>query len=105
MLFEKKSLRTRLSFEIAMKELGGDAIFLNKDDIHLGEKETIEDTARVISRMADVAMIRCFLHKTLTDFAKASTIPVINGLTDLSHPCQILAALACFKEHFSNLEK
>jgi ornithine carbamoyltransferase len=101
MLFEKNSLRTRLSFDIGFKELGGGTITLNKNDIHLGEKETVADTSKVISLMGHMVMVRCYDHnKTLLDFAKNSSIPVINALTDYSHPCQIIAALSAFKKHF-----
>ena len=78
MIFEKNSLRTRLSFDIAIKELGGHSSILNKSDIHLGEKETIEDTVKVISRMADMLMIRAYSHDMLIKAAKNATIPVIN---------------------------
>jgi len=101
MIFEKLSLRTRLSFEIGFQEMGGKVVFLTKNDIHLGEKETVQDTAKVISSMAHIALIRCYSHEgTLLEFAKNSSISLINGLTDYSHPCQIIAALACFKKHF-----
>ena len=101
MIFEKNSLRTRISFDIGFAEMGGHTIYLNKNDIHLGEKEAVSDTSKVISKMAHLVMIRCYKHKeTLLDFAYNSSVPVINGLTDYSHPCQIIAALSAFKNHF-----
>lgn len=91
MVFEKSSTRTRISFEVGMYELGGTALFLSKNDIQMGRGEPIKDTARVISRMCDMAMLRVNSHKTLDEFAKFSTIPVINGLSELFHPVQIMA--------------
>ena len=91
MIFEKSSTRTRVSFEIGMYQLGGHAIFLSSNDSQLGRGEPMKDTARVISRMADMVMIRTFSQEGLQDFAKHASVPVINGLTDLYHPVQLLA--------------
>jgi ornithine carbamoyltransferase len=88
MIFEKSSTRTRVSFEVGMDQLGGHALFLSSRDIQLGRGEPITDTARVLSRYVDGIMARTFAHKTVTDLAEYATVPVINGLTDLSHPCQ-----------------
>lgn len=91
MIFEKSSTRTRVSFEVGMYQLGGHALFLSKNDLQLGRGETIWDTAQVMSRYLDGIMIRTYGHKTVIELARGATIPVINGLTDLSHPCQALA--------------
>lgn len=91
MIFEKTSTRTRVSFEVAMFQLGGYALFLSRDDIQLGRGETVADTAKVLSRYLDGIMIRCYAHATAIELAQNSTIPVINGLTDMFHPCQALA--------------
>ncbi|MEI0558399.1 ornithine carbamoyltransferase [Brachyspira intermedia] len=104
MYFSKPSLRTRLSFEIGMKKLGGDAFVLKQDEIILGQRESIEDSSNVISRYCDLIMIRTFAHSDVEDFAKYSKVPVINALTDLSHPCQIMADLFTMKEHFGKLK-
>ncbi|HEX7708019.1 MAG TPA: ornithine carbamoyltransferase [Thermoanaerobaculia bacterium] len=88
MIFEKSSTRTRVSFEVGMFQLGGHALFLSARDIQLGRGEPIYDTAKVLSRYVDGIMARTFAHKTVTDLAEYATVPVINGLTDLSHPCQ-----------------
>ena len=98
MIFEKPSTRTRVSFDIAMRQLGGQTIMLNQNDLQLGRGESIEDTARVLSRYADAIMIRANSHQTLVDLAKHATIPVINGLTDKTHPCQIMADIMTFEE-------
>lgn len=100
MLFEKPSLRTRISFEVGMSQLGGHAIFYSIKDSPLGKKETISDTAKVISRMCDIAMARLFSHEQLLEFAQNSTIPIINALTDFSHPCQVLGDLLTIRERF-----
>lgn len=104
LIFSKPSLRTRVSFEIGMKQLGGSSLTLKQDEINLGVRETISDTARVLSRYADCVMIRTFAHKDVEEFAKYSSVPVINGLTDDSHPCQIMADLLTIKEHFKTLK-
>ncbi len=98
MIFEKPSTRTRVSFDIAMRQLGGQTIALNHTDLQLGRGETVSDTARVLSRYADAVMIRANKHSTLLELAENSTIPIINGLTDESHPCQVLADVQTFEE-------
>jgi ornithine carbamoyltransferase len=104
MLFEKPSLRTRISFEIGMTQLGGHAIYYPIEGSPLGKKETIEDFARVVSRMADGVIARLFSHATIESLAANSTIPVVNALTDHTHPCQILADLMTVREHKGSLE-
>ena len=99
MVFEKSSTRTRVSFEAGMAQLGGTALFLSPRDTQLGRGEPIEDSARVLSRMVDAVMIRTFEHETLTRFAEHSRVPVINGLTDRFHPCQLLADIQTYAEH------
>jgi ornithine carbamoyltransferase len=99
MVFEKSSTRTRVSFETAMIHFGGQAIFLSPRDTQLGRGELIEDSARVLSRMVDVVMIRTFEHEKVERFAQYSRVPVINGLTDKYHPCQVLADVQTFVEH------
>ena len=99
MVFEKSSTRTRMSFEAGMAELGGTAIFLSPRDTQLGRGEPIEDSARVLSRMADVIMIRTFEHEKIERFTACSDVPVINALTDLYHPCQLLADMQTWFEH------
>lgn len=99
MIFDKPSTRTRVSFEVAIKALGGDAVVLNAKDMQLGRGETIADTARVLSRYLDAIMIRTDHHAKLLELAQAATVPVINGLTDRSHPCQIMADVMTFEEH------
>ncbi|MDR1008142.1 MAG: ornithine carbamoyltransferase [Campylobacteraceae bacterium] len=91
MIFEKSSTRTRVSFEVGIYQLGGTALFLSSDDIQLGRGEPLKDTARVLSRMVDIVMIRTFRQERLEEFAKYSTIPLINGLSDIYHPMQLLA--------------
>src|SRR5438876_1019762 len=91
MIFEKSSTRTRVSFEVGMFQLGGHALFLSARDIQLGRGEPIADTAKVLTRYVDGIMARTFAHKTVTDLAENAAVPVINGLTDLSHPCQVMA--------------
>jgi ornithine carbamoyltransferase len=98
MVFEKSSTRTRLSFEAGMIQLGGNAIFLSPRDTQLGRGEPIEDTTRVLCRMVDLIMIRTFAHQVVETVAQYSTVPVINGLTDSSHPCQLLADIQTFVE-------
>ena len=99
MIFEKSSTRTRVSFEAGMAHFGGHAIFLSPRDTQLGRGETIEDSARVLSRMCDVIMIRTFEHEKLVRFAEYSSVPVINALTDKYHPCQLLADMQTYVEH------
>jgi len=99
MVFEKASTRTRVSFEAGMTQLGGHAIFLSPADTQMGRGEPVEDSARVLSRMVDAVMIRNHSHAILERFAAHSSVPVINGLTDLLHPCQLLADLQTFTEH------
>jgi len=99
MIFEKASSRTRVSFEAGMVQLGGSAIFLAPEHTQLGRGETIEDTARVLSSMVDIVMIRTFAHEKVERFAACSSVPVINGLTDYNHPCQLLADMQAFIEH------
>ena len=99
MIFEKSSTRTRVSFEAGMAQLGGDALFLSPNDTQLGRGEPIEDSARVISRMVDMVMIRTHGHDIVERFAAYSDVPVINALTDKYHPCQLLADIQTFTEH------
>ncbi len=99
MIFEKSSTRTRVSFEAGMNQLGGHAIHLSSIDSQMGRGESMEDTAKVLSQMVDGIMIRTFSHKGLEKFAKASDVPVINGLTDLLHPCQMLADMQTWFDH------
>ncbi len=98
MIFEKASTRTRLSFEAGMIQLGGQAIFLSPRDTQLGRGEPLSDSAIVMSRMLDAVMIRTFAHSTLTEFAAYSSVPVINGLSDDLHPCQLMADMQTFQE-------
>ena len=104
MIFEKSSTRTRVSFEVGMFQLGGHALFLSSRDIQLGRGEPIYDTAKVLSRYVDGIMARTFAHKTVTDLAEYASVPVINGLTDLSHPCQVMTDYFTAWEKFGNLE-
>jgi ornithine carbamoyltransferase len=99
MVFEKNSTRTRTSFEMAMKQLGGDSIFMASGQMQLGRGESIADTARVLSRYVDAIMIRTDDHAKVEELAHHASVPVINGLTDLSHPCQIVADLLTITEH------
>lgn len=103
MIFEKASTRTRVSFQVGMLQLGGEAIFLSTQDIQLGRGESIEDTAKVLSRYVDGIMIRTFAHKTVDILAQHADIPVINGLTDAHHPTQVLADLLTIYEHKGQL--
>ena len=99
MIFDKPSTRTRVSFDVAMRQLGGDTILLTGQEMQLGRGETIADTARVLSRYVDAIMIRTLDHKMLIELASYATVPVINGLTRLSHPCQVMADVMTFEEH------
>ncbi len=104
MIFEKNSTRTRVSFEVGMLELGGHALYLSGKDTQIGRGETIADTAKVLSRYVDIIVLRCHSHTMLTDLADCATVPVINGLTDLSHPCQIMADIMTYEEHRGSIK-
>ena len=105
MFFAKPSTRTRISFDLAVKQLGGSSIILNQDEIHYGKgDETIKDTAKVLSQYADILMIRTDSHKDIDEFKKHLEIPIINGLTNLSHPCQIMADILTFEESKGDIE-
>jgi len=99
MIFEKNSTRTRVSFEVAMVELGGHALDFNGNELQLGRGETVADTARVLSRYVDAILLRCHSHDKLLELAANAAIPVINGLTEFSHPCQIMADILTFEEY------
>ena len=99
MIFEKPSTRTRVSFDVAMRQLGGETIYLTGQEMQLGRGETIADTARVLSRYVDAIMIRILEHSALLELAEHATVPVINGLTRRSHPCQVMADVMTFEEH------
>ena len=103
LIFEKQSLRTRVSFEAAMAQLGGNSIFLNSADGAIGERESVPDFARVMSQYVDVVVLRTFRHRTVEEFAQYSHVPVINGLSDYSHPCQTLADLLTIEEVFGTV--
>src|SRR6201988_1559983 len=98
MIFEKPSTRTRVSFDVGMRQLGGESIMLTGQEMQLGRGETIADTARVLSRYVDAIMIRTLDHETVTELARYATVPVINGLTRRSHPCQVMADVMTFEE-------
>ena len=102
MIFEKSSTRTHISFEVGMNDLGGHALFLNARDMQIWRGEEIRDTARAASRYVSAIMIRAFKHSTIEEFAHYATIPVINGLSDMEHPCQLLADIMTMKEHFGS---
>ncbi|OYW53333.1 MAG: ornithine carbamoyltransferase [Hyphomicrobium sp. 32-62-53] len=104
LIFEKPSTRTRVSFDIAMRQLGGTTLALNHTDLQLGRGESIADTARVLSRYGDAIMIRANSHDTVLELAEHATIPVINGLTDRTHPCQIMADIMTFEEHLGPIK-
>ncbi|GAB4226204.1 MAG: ornithine carbamoyltransferase [Methyloligellaceae bacterium] len=104
MMFDKPSTRTRVSFDVAMRRLGGQTIVLNSAEMQLGRGETIADTAQVLSRYVDAIMLRTGPHSNVTELAHNATIPVINGLTDRSHPCQVMADIMTFEEHRGPIE-
>jgi ornithine carbamoyltransferase len=105
MIFQKPSLRTRISFETGMAQLGGHAIYLAPNDVGMGERESVKDVARNLSRWVDLIMIRTFAHATCVELAREATVPVINGLTDQLHPCQLLADLLTLRERCGDLGK
>ncbi len=105
MIFEKPSLRTRLSFDVAMRDLGGHSSYLSPQEVGLGRRESVSDVARVVSRYVDIVVLRTNSHETLDEFAKYASIPVINGLSDLSHPCQGLADIFTIRERKGALDK
>ena len=103
-VFAKPSLRTRVSFEVGFRQLGGETLFITDKEIGLGTRESVYDVAKVMSRFADGIMIRWFDHQEVVDLAKHSTVPVINGLTDLSHPCQVMADIMTVEEHLGTID-
>lgn len=105
MIFEKSSTRTRTSFEVGMTKLGGHAIFMNTNDIQLGRGESIEDTAKVLSRYVDIIMYRAKSHKDMKELARHATVPVINGLDDMEHPCQVITDMMTIKEYKGKLKE
>lgn len=104
MIFQKSSTRTRVSFEVGMNQLGGNALFLSNDDIQMGRGEPIADTAKVLSRYVDGIMIRAIEHEDVVELVKEADIPIISGLTNLEHPCQVLADMLTIKEHIGNFD-
>ncbi|MEO1700867.1 MAG: ornithine carbamoyltransferase [Pseudomonadota bacterium] len=104
MIFEKPSTRTRVSFDVGMRQLGGETVILSGQEMQLGRDETIADTAKVLSRYVDLIMIRTLEHERLLELADAATVPVINGLTNDTHPCQIMADIMTFEEHKGSIE-
>jgi ornithine carbamoyltransferase len=104
MIFDKPSTRTRVSFDVAMRQLGGDVVMLTGQEMQLGRGETIADTARVLSRYVDAIMIRILNHESLIELAHYATVPVINGLTRISHPCQVMADVMTFEEHKGDIK-
>jgi len=104
LIFERPSTRTRVSFEVGMRQLGGETLVLTSTDMQLGRGETIADTARVLSRYVDAIMIRAARHSNLTELAASATVPVINGLTNLTHPCQVMADVMTLEEHVAPLK-
>ncbi len=103
MIFEKASTRTRVSFEVGMSDLGGHALFLNPQDMQLGRGEEIRDTGRALARYLDAVMIRAYSHATVEEFARYASVPVVNGLSDHEHPCQVLADIMTLSERFGDL--
>ncbi|MDB5505992.1 MAG: argF [Devosia sp.] len=103
MIFERQSTRTRVSFDVGMRQLGGETLMLSGQEMQLAREETLEDTARVMSRYVDAIMIRILSHQDLLDLAGAATVPVINGLTRRAHPCQVMADVMTFEEHRGNI--
>src|SRR5579859_3134675 len=103
MIFEKPSLRTRVSFAVAMTQLGGNGLLLRQEEVGLGSREPLQDIARVLSGMCDGIMARTFEHEKVTGLARWATVPVVNGLTDFSHPCQAMADIMTLREHFCDL--
>jgi ornithine carbamoyltransferase len=103
MVFEQPSLRTRISFEVGIRELGGDPLMITGKEIELGEREAISDQAKVLSRYVDAIMIRSLKHELVVELARHATVPVINGLTKRSHPCQVMADIMTFEEHRGNI--
>jgi ornithine carbamoyltransferase len=104
LIFEKPSTRTRVSFDVGVRQMGGQAIVLSGNDMQLGHGETIADTARVLSRYVDLIMLRTYEEATLNEMAQFATVPVINGLTNFSHPCQIMADIMTYEEHRGSIE-
>jgi len=104
MIFQKPSLRTRVSFDMAMRHLGGDALYLSPNEIGLGQRETIADVSRVLSGYVDAVMARVFDHQHVLDLARYSSIPVINGLSDYNHPCQAMADMLTIMEHYHTVK-
>jgi ornithine carbamoyltransferase len=104
LIFEKPSMRTRVSFDLAMRQLGGESMFLSDQEVQLGRRESIADTARVLSRYSDAIMLRTVEHATLVELSQNATVPVINGLTNRSHPCQIMADLMTVEERLGPIE-
>ena len=105
MIFQQPSTRTRVSFEVAMRQLGGEVLVISANDMQLGRGETVADTARVLSRYVDAIMIRAKRHDHLLELARHASIPVINGLTNKSHPCQVMADIMTFEEHRGSIDK
>jgi len=103
-VFAKPSLRTRVSFEVAIRQLGGSSLFITDKEIGMGKRESVKDVARVLSRLVDGIMIRWFDHGEVEELAKYATVPVINGLTDLLHPCQVMADIMTIEEHLGTIE-
>src|ERR1051326_2370051 len=103
MIFEKPSLRTRISFEVAMIQLGGQALVMSRDEIGLNKREPVQDVSRVLSGMCDAIMARVFEHEKITGLAKWASVPVVNGLSDYNHPCQAMGDMMTIEEHFGSL--